>query len=652
MFDLLVRTNLSRNRVREKLGDMLVHRNLLTLRQLETALTAQQRSGGRLGDILLSLQYIELDPLYRIIAEQHGIDRFHSKLDSFPNHARKLTEYAARRLNVVVMGEEEAYFTVAVAEPLRAKHLDHLELLLDKPVKQVLATPHELEALWKEAYAEELIQESTQKLILEQPENSAHITVTKQQWIGGIALAALLLSGLVWNWLWTLIIVNIMVQLFYFSITVFKFASILIGARKDAQIRFKPGDVDAIDERKLPVYTILVPMYKESEVIPHLLRNIEQLDYPKSKLDVRLLIEEDDIEAQKLLANMQLPSYFIVIVVPQGLPKTKPKACNYGLIHAKGEFVVIYDAEDRPERDQLKKAYAAFSRSPENCVCIQAKLNYFNNNQNLLTRLFTHEYSNWFELLLPGIMQMNIPIPLGGTSNHFKMSALRQLGAWDPYNVTEDADLGIRLYKAGFTTAIVDSITWEEANSKGGNWIRQRSRWIKGYMQTWLVHMRHPVRLLKELGLKGFIGFQMIVLGTPTTFLFKPLFWAMAVLWFGWKLDFISMFFPGPIYYMAMSMMLLGGFLIVFSQVAATYWIIDNFHSMQQYRFSYGLVKFALLTPLYWVLTSLAAVKAGWQLITKPFYWEKTIHGLAKDDTVHVPEPVVKLNEMERGISS
>ena len=310
------------------------------------------------------------------------------------------------------------------------------------------------------------------------------------------------------------------------------------------------------------------------------------------------------------------------------LPKTKPKACNYGLIRAKGEFVVIYDAEDQPDPDQLKKVHLTFKSLPDDYVCVQAKLNYFDSTQNLLTRWFTHEYSMWFELLLPGIMRLDVPIPLGGTSNHFKTSVLRAVDAWDPYNVTEDADLGIRLYKHGYKTAIVDSRTWEEANSRVGNWIRQRSRWIKGYMQTWLVHMRHPVRFYRELGWRGFWGFQVMVLATPMLPLLNPFYWVLLALWYGWHMDFIPPLFPGIIYYFAAFEFLLGNFLFVYSHVAGMYWVIRDLEAKRDPKFSYGMVKYGLLVPIYWVLMSNAAMKAAWQLMTRPFYWEKTIHGL------------------------
>jgi len=234
----------------------------------------------------------------------------------------------------------------------------------------------------------------------------------------------------------------------------------------------------------------------------------------------------------------------------------------------------------------------------------------------------------WFELLLPGIMKLDIPIPLGGTSNHFKTDILKQLNAWDPYNVTEDADLGIRLYKEGYKTAIVDSRTWEEANSHFGNWIRQRSRWIKGYMQTWLVHMRHPLVLWKDLGARGFFGLQVMILATPVIPLLNPLFWLLMVLWYGWHMGFISQYFPGAIYYLASVELMLGNFFFVYSSIAGVYWIIVELEKKGETWISHRLVKYALLSPLYWMMMSIAAYKAAWQLITKPFYWEKTTHGL------------------------
>ncbi|AJY77762.1 glycosyltransferase family 2 protein [Paenibacillus beijingensis] len=611
---------------RSMLGDLLVSANVITQEQLEQALEFQRNSGGRIGDILLSLKMVEPEILYRFIAIQFQLGRIGK--DITPTSTLKLPERLARSYEAVVVHQYVNRFLVAVSAPLQEEQARHIESLLGMPIEQVLATKDEMETFWADVYGSEMMHESTLKLSVEQPHNSAHTTFTKPQIIFFAVSTLLFITGLIASFWRTILLANIAVQLFYFSMSVFKFMIIILGSRRGSQFRFTPEEVAAVDERELPIYTILVPMYKEAQVLPHLLANIESLDYPKSKLDVRILIEEDDTEMRDMLKVMKLPAYYTVLILPDSLPKTKPKACNFGLIRARGEYVVIFDAEDRPDPDQLKKVFLTFRSCPDNFACIQAKLNYFNSEQNLLTRWFTQEYSMWFELLLPGIMKLDVPIPLGGTSNHFKMSVLKQMGAWDPYNVTEDADLGVRLYKHGYKTAIVDSRTWEEANSRFFNWIRQRSRWIKGYMQTWLVHMRNPLRLARELGLKGFLGFQVMVLATPVIPLLNPLFWLMVVLWYGWKLEFIPLFFPGYIYYFAATELFIANFLFVFSNIAGVYWVIADLKKKNQHFMNYSLVKYALLTPLYWVMMSISAYKAAWQLITKPFYWEKTIHGL------------------------
>jgi len=280
---------------------------------------------------------------------------------------------------------------------------------------------------------------------------------------------------------------------------------------------------------------------------------------------------------------------------------------------------VIYDAEDIPDADQLKKAVVAFDKAGPQVACMQAKLNYFNRNQNLLTRWFTIEYSMWFDLFLPGLDASGAPVPLGGTSNHFRRHLLESLGAWDPFNVTEDADLGVRLYKAGYKTAIIDSTTFEEANSQVGNWIRQRSRWVKGYIQTWLVHMRHPISFLQEVGLKAFLGFNLTVGGTFLGFLLNPIYWFLTALWFLTEWHVVAQTFPPAIYYMGAINLFVGNFAYTYMNVAG---------SLR--REFYDMVKYALLSPLYWVLMSIGAWKGFIQLIHKPFYWEKTVHGLDK----------------------
>jgi cellulose synthase/poly-beta-1,6-N-acetylglucosamine synthase-like glycosyltransferase len=316
---------------------------------------------------------------------------------------------------------------------------------------------------------------------------------------------------------------------------------------------------------------------------------------------------------------MRLPPSFEIIIVPDSQPKTKPKACNYGLQIAGGEYVVIFDAEDAPEPDQLLKAAAAFAEAPGNVACLQAPLNFYNPRQNVLTRLFTAEYSLWFDLMLEGLQRLNGPIPLGGTSNHFRTDVLRGLGGWDPYNVTEDADLGIRLYKQGFRTGMLDSTTYEEANPNLRNWIRQRSRWIKGYMQTLLVHTRGGWNLRATRD-PHFLTFLLVIGGKVLVNFVNPLMWAVTAAYFIFRATIgssIEALYPGPIFYVAVTTLVLGNGLFIYTFLLGS-----------ARRGNHDLIKYGLLAPFYWLLMSVAACKALWQLIHNPHYWEKTEHGL------------------------
>ena len=257
----------------------------------------------------------------------------------------------------------------------------------------------------------------------------------------------------------------------------------------------------AIPDADLPRYTILVPAYNEPEVVANLIGAIGALEYPPEKLQVLLLLEADDDVTIAAAKSCMESDAITIVLVPPAEPRTKPKACNYGLHFATGEIITIYDAEDHPEPLQLRRVVAAYNALPDTVACVQAKLAYHNGHQNILTGWFTAEYGLWFGYLLPGLMRTSSPIPLGGTSNHLLSPVLDKIGAWDPFNVTEDADLGLRIAASGYHTAVVDSVTFEEANSDPINWIRQRSRWYKGYLQTWLVHMRRPLQLLRTIGL-------------------------------------------------------------------------------------------------------------------------------------------------------
>lgn len=460
---------------------------------------------------------------------------------------------------------------------------------------------------------------------------------SNQQHIIIITMLTLLLSFLV-AWHTTIVVLLGILTTFYFTDLLFGLFLITRNFQKQAEIKIEKSQLP--ESRVWPIYTIFCPLYKEANVIPQFVDAIQQLDYPKNKLQVMLLLEEDDKETIKKASSLNLPSYFEIIAVPHSQPKTKPKALNYGLALAKGEYVVIYDAEDIPDPLQLKKVVKAFEISDDRTACIQAKLNFYNPNQNIITRIFTAEYSLWFDLILTGLQSIEAPIPLGGTSNHFRTNDIKQLKGWDSFNVTEDCDLGLRLVKSGKKTAIVDSTTLEEANSDIGNWFHQRGRWIKGYIQSYFVHIRNPKSFLEKASLKDFMLFQIIVGGKILSLFINPILWAITIVYFAFRPmagNLIESFFPMPIFYIGILSLVFGNFLYLYYYMIAT---IKRKH--------FSVTKYALLVPFYWLCMSIAAWDALYKMIVSPHYWAKTIHGL------HLKSPIVaqmKQNKTRRNIS-
>ncbi|WP_370332516.1 glycosyltransferase [Mycolicibacterium hippocampi] len=374
----------------------------------------------------------------------------------------------------------------------------------------------------------------------------------------------------------------------------------------------------AIPDDELPPYTILVPAYNEPEVVGDLIAAMADLDYPHDKLQVLLLLEADDELTISAAQGCAESDAITIVLVPPAEPRTKPKACNYGLYFSTGEIVTIFDAEDIPEPLQLRRVVAAFRDLGDDVACVQAKLVYHNGHQNILTGWFTAEYGLWFGYLLPGMMGSTSPIPLGGTSNHLRREVLDAIGAWDPFNVTEDADLGLRIAARGYRTAVIDSHTLEEANSDPINWIRQRSRWYKGYLQTWLVHIRRPVELYRVLGPRSFVRFTLVLAGTPVIAVLNLVFWLITLVWFLGQPAVIEDVFPVYIYFPALIALVLGN--------AATLYM--NLIALREDDRSDLLVA-GLTVPAFWLMMSVAAAKGCYQMIRNPSYWEKTFHGLS-----------------------
>ena len=376
-----------------------------------------------------------------------------------------------------------------------------------------------------------------------------------------------------------------------------------------------PGHEPASDAIA-PVVSVIVALYREADIAPRLVRRLARLDYPAELLDVILAVEAEDHITLDALARAELPPWMRVVVVPEGQVKTKPRALNHAFDHARGAIIGVYDAEDAPDPDQLLRVVAGFQRSGPEVACLQGTLDYYNPRTNWLSRCFTIEYAGWFRLVLPGLARLGLVVPLGGTTLFFRRDVLDRLGAWDAHNVTEDADLGIRLARHGYRTELIDTVTHEEANCRPLPWIKQRSRWIKGYMMTWAVHMRQPRLLWRQLGPKGFLGFQVLFLGTIAQFLLAPLLWSFLLLPFG---------FDHPLY-AAMPVPAVWAMAAIFFLSEAVNILIG---ALGLGRTKHGLSLLWVLTlKVYYPLASLAAYKGLLELATRPFYWDKTTHGL------------------------
>lgn len=369
--------------------------------------------------------------------------------------------------------------------------------------------------------------------------------------------------------------------------------------------------------QRLPVVSILVPLYHEENIAGHLVARLQRLKYPEALLDVCLIIEADDDITRRTLAATGLPDWIRVIPTPPGTLKTKPRALNYALHFCRGSIVGVYDAEDAPDPDQIAHVVTHFARCPREVACLQGRLSFYNSRQNWFSRCFAIEYATWFGVILPGISRLGLAVPLGGTTIFFQTAVLKELGGWDAYNVTEDADLGIRLARRGYRTELIDSTTEEEANCAGWAWVKQRSRWLKGYAMTYATHMQDPVQLWRDLGPRGFCGFQVMFLGTLLQSLLAPVLWSWWIMLAG---------LPHPAQSALGHGLLAASFTLLLASEALTFALsVTALGKTRQMR----LLPWVLSLNIYYMMTTLAAYKALIELMYRPFFWDKTRHGLS-----------------------
>lgn len=377
-----------------------------------------------------------------------------------------------------------------------------------------------------------------------------------------------------------------------------------------------------LDDRDLPVYSILIPLRDEAHMVPQIVRAMCRLDYPPEKLDVMFVVESASSETVLAVEREIADPRFSLVVVPKAPPHTKPKALNYALPLARGEHVVVFDAEDVPDPSQLRRAASLFAQMPS-LECLQAELLIANGSHHWIAHMFAAEYAGHFGVLLPAIGRARSPMPLGGTSNHFRTATLRRIGAWDAFNVTEDADLGIRMARLGLRVDTLAVATWEEAPESVIAWIRQRSRWMKGWMQTLLVHSRHPRQLLADLGWRDLFAFYIFVGGMVLAIAMHGLFlmssFSQAIA------DIVATGRPGT-WTMASFLTLALGY----GGAAAI-----NVIGLERLGHG-GKISSILGLPVYWLIASYALVLAIFELLARPYHWAKTTHkGLPKGRPPH-----------------
>ena len=398
-------------------------------------------------------------------------------------------------------------------------------------------------------------------------------------------------------------------------LTALKLAAVILALKPRKQNATEPPLT-----LRMPTVSILVPLFREKEIARHLVRRLSRIDYPHALLDVCLLVEQEDLTTRQALLETPLPRWMRAIPVPQGTLQTKPRALNYGLGFTRGSIVGIYDAEDAPDPQQIQFIAKEFMRRPQNVACLQGVLDFYNAGQNWLSRCFAIEYATWFRIVLPGLERLGLVIPLGGTTLFFRRHVLEELGGWDAHNVTEDADLGVRLARHGYKTELVPTVTHEEANCRTWPWIKQRSRWLKGYAITYGVHMRQPSRLLRDLGLWRFFGVQLLFLGSLTQFALAPLLWSF------WAIP-LGLGHPLGSFLPSQAFALLGAIFLAAELTNLAAAVLAARMSGRKW-----LIKWAPTLHVYFPLAALAAWKGLAELLWKPFYWDKTEHGIGLPD--------------------
>lgn len=601
------------------LGHHLVRMGAIRPDQLLKALELQLRLGAPLGEILVAEGWISPEQIETALAAQYGLPR--ADLQRTPPDSalcRSLPVAFWLHHRIVPWKRAGNVVQIATARPDRFEHIRGRLGDAFGDATPVLAGDSAISAAIAAEFSADLASSASQRVA---PQYSCrtwkHTNRVVLPAILACALVALIAAPLqIFAGLSLLAIASLIL---FATLKLVAATAHLLATSRPPVPHDAPAQPDTAP--RLPQVSVLVPLFREREILGDLLRRLDRLTYPKALLDVVLVLEQKDDVTRATLSEHTLPSWIRVIEVPaHGGLTTKPRAMNYALDFCRGEIIGIWDAEDAPESDQIETVAAHFATAPSDVVCLQGILDYYNPRTNWLARCFTIEYSAWFRVVLQGIARLGLVVPLGGTTLFFRRDALEELGGWDAHNVTEDADLGVRLCRAGYRTRMIPTTTYEEANCRPWPWVRQRSRWLKGFMVTYLVHMKSPLRLLRDLGPWRFLGVQAFFIGTLCQFLLAPVLWSFWLIVLG---------LPHPLQGMASSgtVTALSALFIATEGLAIAIGLIAVSRSGRRF-----LMPYVPTLILYFPLGCLAAYKALYELLLRPFYWDKTQHGQAAPD--------------------
>ncbi len=617
------------NAPRLPLGRHLVDAGIISSNDLVHALELQRYVDAPLGEVLIAEGLAERIDVLDALARQYQAQHVDLQRDPPPAHlASRLPAGLCLQYLAVPWMDMAGTLLVATSKPHQFETLRTAMGTQANQILPVIADERLIHDQITRLYGPALAQRAAARVPAAASCRTWNIADNKRN-LWAAAILFLLALALAMAPLWTLTAGIIWAFVTLVMTTSLKAAALWSQImHKTPETRLPQISREPLPNR-LPRVSVLVPLLKEKEIAGALITRLSRLTYPKSLLDVVLVLEASDETTQETLARTKLPPWISVVEVPEANRlTTKPRALNYALDFCRGSIIGVWDAEDAPDPDQIEHVVRRFHTAPENVACLQGILDYYNPKANWLSRCFTIEYASWWRVLLPGVARLGLVIPLGGTTLFFRRSILEKLAGWDAHNVTEDADLGVRLARHGYVTELLPTVTHEEANCRLWPWVRQRSRWLKGFLITWCVHMRNPLQLLRDLGWVRFIGVQTMLLATVSQFIFAPLLWSFWLAVMGLTHP-IEVTLGTPVLWFMVGVFILSATLNLGLSLLAV--------SGKDHR---HLMWWVFTTPFYYPLGVLAAFKGLHEFVVSPFFWDKTEHGVTpapEEISLHSP---------------